>query len=78
MVVNERVLALEQRYDVLKPEVRDLLRKKQQFPDEKLEELERMGLYTKEQLKRALFGAPRSEANGHELHTKLKHDLIGY
>lgn len=78
MVVNERVLALEQRYDILKPTVRDLLRKKQQFPEEKLEELERMGLFSKEQLKRDLFGAPRSEANGKELHTKMKHDLIGY
>lgn len=78
MVVNERVLALEQRYDVLKPEVRDLLRKKQQFSEEKLEELERMGLFSKEQLKRDLFGAPRAEAKGQELHTKMKHDLISY
>lgn len=78
MIVNENILALEQRYAVLSPKVRELLRKRQQFPIEKLEEMERAGFGTKEQFLRALFGAPRLETNGKELHTKMKQDLLGY
>ena len=55
-----------------------LLRKKQQYPDEKLEELERLGFGKIKQLKQDLFGLPRYMAKGKELHTKMKEDLIGY
>lgn len=37
-----------------------------------------MGLGTIEGLRLSLFGKPRSEASGTELHTKMKEDLIGY
>lgn len=78
MILNEKNLALEQRYYPIRSEAHDLLRKKQQYPDEKLEEMERMGFGTKEQLKHDFFGTPRSLAIGKLLHTKMKHDLIGY
>lgn len=78
MIQNEKALGLEQRYTSQNHIVKDLLKKKQQFPDEKLEKMEKAGFGTKEQLTRALFGAPRAEIKGKELHTKMKHDLIGY
>ena len=78
MILNEKNLALEQRYYPLRSKAHDLLRKKQQHPDEQLEEMERMGFGTKEQLRHDFFGDPRSLALGKQLHTKMKHDLIGY
>jgi hypothetical protein len=55
-----------------------LLKNKQNFDDDKLAEMERMGFGAVEELKRSFFGKPRSEALGTELHTKMKEDLIGY
>ena len=78
MVVNNRSLGLEQKYANLAPEVYRLLKNKQQFPEEKLEEMEKMGFGSKEVFRRAFFGAPKDEARWHELHTKMKFDLIGY
>ena len=78
MVVNNNSLALEQKYGNMAPEVHKLLKNKQQFPDEKLEEMEKMGFGNKENLRRAFFGTPKDEARWHELHTKMKYDLIGY
>ena len=60
------------------PEVHRLLKNKQQFPIEKLEEMENMGFGSKEDLRMAFFGTPKDEARWHELHTKMKFDLIGY
>lgn len=78
MIVNEETLALEQRYDNMTYTAYQLLKNKQKYDDEKLMELERLGLGNANQLKRALFGKPRNEAKGLELHTKMKYDLIGY
>lgn len=78
MIINNRTLALEQRYESITSDVYRLLRKKQQYPDEKLEELERLGFGKIKQLKQDLFGLPRYMAKGKELHTKMKEDLIGY
>ena len=78
MVVNEKTLALEQRYAHLAPNIYHLLKKRQQYPEEKLEEMERLGINTKDQLLLDFFGNPREKAKGKELHTKLKQDLIGY
>lgn len=78
MVMNNRSLALEQRYESVTPDVYSLLRKKQQYPDEKLVELEHLGFGPIKQLKQDLFGQPRYKARGKELHTKMKEDLIGY
>ncbi len=78
MVQNDGALALQQRYESVSPEVRRLLRNKQNFPEEKLEEYERLGIDTKANLIYSLFGNPRAKAKGKELHTKMKEDLIGY
>lgn len=78
MIINDNSLGLEQKYGNLAPEVHRLLKNKQQFSDEKLDEMEKMGFGVKEDLRRSFFGNPRDEARGHELHTKMKYDLIGY
>lgn len=78
MIVNESTLALEQRYDSQTSTVYRLLKSKQDFNDDKLMELERLGLGDVNQLKRDVFGKPMNEARGFELHTKMKYDLIGY
>lgn len=78
MVVNEDSLALEQRYESQSSYVYQLLKNKQNFSDDKLAEMERMGFGTIDGLRRAVFGKPRNEAKGVELHTKMKEDLIGY
>lgn len=78
MVVNNRTLGLEQKYANLAPEVHRLLKNKQQFSEEKLNEMEAMGFGSKEDLRRGFFGTPKDEARWHELHTKMKFDLIGY
>lgn len=78
MVVNESTLALEQRYDSQTATAYKLLKSKQDFNDDKLIELERLGFGNAEQMRRDIFGKPLSEARGKELHTKMKYDLIGY
>jgi len=78
MMINQDTLGLEQRYQSLNYTAYQLLKNRQNFPDEKLAEMERMGLGTIEGLRLSLFGKPRSEASGTELHTKMKEDLIGY
>ena len=78
MMINQDTLGLEQRYQSQNYTAYQLLKNRQNFPDEKLAEMERMGLGTIEGLRFSLFGKPRSEASGTELHTKMKEDLIGY
>lgn len=78
MILNGKNLALEQRYEQYKAEVYQLLGKKQRYPKEKIEEMVRAGFGTYATIIVDLFGKPRSEAKGKELHTKMKEDLIGY
>lgn len=78
MVVNEKTLGLQQRYEMTAPQIRLWLSNKQRFTDEKIAELERMGFGTVSQIKYSLFGNPRNSARGNELYTKLKEDLTGY
>ena len=78
MIVNDKSLAIEQRYKPLASEVHRLLRNKQSYNDAKLREMERSGFGNFEDLKMDIFGNPRSVASGNELHTKMKEDLIGY
>lgn len=78
MTINQDTLGLEQRYQSQNYTAYQLLKNRQNFDDDKLAEMERMGFGTVEGLKYSLFGKPRSEAAGTELHTKMKEDLIGY
>jgi hypothetical protein len=76
MVVNERTLLLEERYKKHSSIVHRLLKSKQMYSEEKLQEFAKIFSTDKETIRRSIFGKPRSEANGKELHTKMKQDLI--
>lgn len=79
MKENEKVLGLKARYENRYGEAYDLLRKKQHFPAEKLEELVDEGFFPSvEEAYRILYGAPYEEAKFQQIHRKLKKDLIGY
>lgn len=78
MKVNVSTLLLEQRYKQHSSEVYELLKKKQDYSEEKLDEIARICSRDKETIRRDFFGRPRSEANGKELRTKMKQDLLQY
>lgn len=79
MVTNEKVLGLKERYANRKREAYQLLRRKQQFPDEKLDEMLRMGMIdSKEKELDILFGPTYEEGKFKEIHQKMKHDLTSY
>lgn len=79
METNEKILGLKERYANRKVEAYQLLRRKQQFPDEKLDEMLRMGMIdSKEEELDFLFGPAYEEGKFKELHQKMKHDLTGY
>lgn len=79
MVSNEKVLGLTARYANRSTEAYHLLKRKQQFSDEKIEELVKMGLYESEkQVKDSLFGPSYEEGKFKVIHQKMKKDLVGY
>jgi hypothetical protein len=79
MVENERVLGLKERYENRYGEAYELLKRRQQFPIEKIEELVDEGFFTSvESAYRTLYGASYDEAKFKQIHQKLKKDLIGY
>lgn len=79
MVTNEKVLGLKERYANRKGEAYQLLKRKQQFPDEKLDEMIRMGIIdSKKEILDVLFGSAYEEGKFKELHQKMTHDLTGY
>lgn len=79
MVENENVLGLKDVYAHRFREAYDLLRKKQHNPDEKLEEMVRMGIYSSvEEARSILFGPSYEEGKYQTIHQKMKHDLVGY
>jgi len=79
MVSNEKVLGLTARYANRYQEAYHLLKLKQQFSDEKIAELVKMGLYdSADHLKSSLFGPPYEEGKFQQLHQKMKKDLVGY
>lgn len=74
MTRNVEIFALEDRYKAHRGIVRDLLRKKQFYSDEKLEEMVRCGFFRSvEEAKRDLFG----EDSKTEILGKLRRDLLG-
>ena len=78
MIINEKTLALEQRYESTAPYVHSLLRKKQLYSEEKIAEIAAMMEISPQQFKYDLFGNPRVQAKGKEPLTKMKYDLIGW
>ena len=79
MAKNEKVLGLADRYAHRYREAYMLLKRKQQCPDDKIDELIRMGLYpSKEAFMETFFGPAYEEGKLKEIHQKMKHDIIGY
>jgi len=80
MKQNDATLALEERYNNRKREIRDLLKAARDFSDEKCEMLINMGVdrnWVNAQKLQAL-GMPYPSDRGQRLHQKLKYDLTGY
>ena len=79
MAKNEEVLGLTDRYAHRYGEAYMLLKRKQQCPDDKIDELIRMGLYpSKEAFMEMFFGPAYEEGKLKMIHQKMKHDIIGY
>lgn len=79
MMKNEEVLGLKDRYAGRYMEAYELLKKKQSFPEEKMEEMVKAGFFeSKEQLRKALFGEPYEATKFKIILQKMKKDLIGY
>ena len=80
MVTNEGVLGLKQRYNNRRGEIRRILVNAQNNSDDRLAELERMGVPREwlESNRLAAMGVPYPQGKGHELHQKLRFDLTGY
>lgn len=76
MIVNDKSFGLEQRYQNHKDKVYGWLSAKQDYPDEKLEEMQRLGIPNIQDLKKHIFGDPLQVVKGKVLHTKLRRDLI--
>lgn len=76
---NVDMLALEQRYERHAPEVHRLLCALQNFSEEKIEELIRMGCYdTREQVISSVFGPQDPKEKKKSLRQKMLKDLTGY
>ena len=79
MVENERVLGLKDRYASRYMEAYELMKKKQLFPEEKINELVKAGYFpSKEQLIKALYGEPYEITKFQMILQKLKKDLVGF
>lgn len=78
MEQNVEKLALEQRYERHAPEVYRLLTNVQQYNDDKIDEMVRMGFGTRERVLTMLFGPQNPEEKKHALRQKMLKDLTGY
>ena len=78
MVINEKVLGLADRYANRYLEAYNLLKRKQQFSDDKLDDYIKMGMISsKDEVLEAMFGPAYESGKFKVIHQKLKHDLIG-
>ena len=78
MVQNAEKLGLEDRYKRHVPEAYRLLKNLQFFTDEKISELERMGVGDREYILSFAFGPQDPEEKKHSLRQKMLKDLTGY
>lgn len=79
MVENEKALGLKDRYANRYRDAYDLLLRKQQCPDEKMDELVKAGFYkSKEQVKKVFYGEPYEKTKFQKILQKLKKDLVEY
>ena len=78
MVQNVQVLYLEERYKKYKDKAHKYLTLKQQYNDEKIEEMVRQGFFkSKELAYRYLYEEPLADDGKQRLLTKLKRDITG-
>lgn len=79
MITNEKALGLKDRYANRYLEAYHLLKRKQQFPDEKLDEMFKMRIIkSKEDELDVLFGPKYEKGKFKVIHQKMKHDITGY
>ena len=79
MVTNEKVLGLKDRYANRYMEAYQLLKRKQQNSDEKIESMVKMGLVeSKKTALDSLFGPAYEKGKFKVIHQKMKHDITGY
>lgn len=78
MINNVASLGLEQRYAKHAPEVYRLLTNVQLYNEEKISELVRMGLGTREEIISTVFGPQETDEKKHALRQKMLRDLTGY
>lgn len=76
MTTNNAVLAIEQRYNNRKYELRRILKLRELFRAENIEEKKRLGI--SEETLKLIFGEPYPTERGKTIHQKLKHDLLGF
>lgn len=78
MKSNVELLGLEERYKSYAPEAHRLLLNLQRYNDEKIQELIRMGMGTREDIISTVFGPQDPEEKKHTLRQKMLKDLTGY
>lgn len=78
MINNVASLGLEQRYERHAPEAHRLLKNLQLYSEEKIEELVRLGLGTREDIISSNFGPQNPEEKKGTLRQKMLRDLTGY
>lgn len=79
MQENEKVLGLKARYEHRYEEAYELLKRKQHYPIEKIEELVEDGFFPSVvEAFKILYGDPYNETKFKQIHRKMKKDLIGY
>lgn len=72
-------MGLTDRYAHRYREAYMLMKRKQQCPNDKIDELIRMGLYpSKEAFMKTFFGPAYEEGKLKMIHQKMKLDIIGY
>lgn len=78
MIQNVEQLGLQQRYERYAPEVHKLLTNLQNFSEEKIEELVRLGLGSREKIISIYFGPQDPKEKKNALRQKMLKDLTGY
>lgn len=78
MEQNVNILGLEQRYERYAPEAHQKLKNLQNYNEEKIQELVKLGIDTRENLLRVLFGPQKPEEKKKCLRQKMLKDLTGY
>lgn len=77
MKSNVTILCLEERYELYKEEVYRILKNKQIFTEEKINEISKMFEKDPEDIYESIFGSTDPKVQRNEIHGKMKRDLLG-